>query len=140
MKKTKTWQIVLIIIIASVFYSLPFIGIAAIAYFFDNQTLEYQKDGSIIVDDIKINNDIETYYDETTNTYYISGTLVNGDDDLESVSIYFKLYDKDNNVLGTASAYMDKLDKNENWKFKATYSSLDASEVSTYEIINIEYY
>lgn len=59
--------------------------------------------------------------------YYVEGYVQNNTDkEYTYVSIEFNLYDADGAIVGTASDYIDNLEANSKWKFKA--SSLTTSE------------
>ena len=56
------------------------------------------------------------------------------------MSVSYRLYDVDGNILGEATAYLETLGSEKTWKFKATYNDVDASEVSTFEFLGVDYY
>ncbi len=57
---------------------------------------------------------------------YIHGILKNNTDkEYGYIQVSFSCYDKDNNLLGTALANVNKLQPNGSWKFKAMYLGTD---------------
>ena len=104
---------------------------------------EVEKDGTILIDKERftISNEIKSYYDSDKETFYIVGTLKNNTTKQYSdIVLNFAVYDLNGNILGNAYAYLDQIDKNETWKFKANYDDVDATDAVSYKLIEVEYY
>lgn len=143
-KRTNKLVVVLIVIFTVVLTFLPIIGIMYLVFFSDsvfNTEFKENNYGEIIVDDdAKISN-VDGYYDNVSNNYYVQGYLENLDDDkIEFVSIEYLVYDKNNVLLGTAYASIDNISANTKWKFKAIYDGIDSNEVVKYELSSVELY
>jgi hypothetical protein len=83
----------------------------------------------------------DAFYKEEDNAYYITGYLKNTTNKIyTSISLTYRVYDKDKNVLGEATAYLETLGKQKTWKFKAVYQDIDVEEVDSYEFVGIDYY
>lgn len=94
-------------------------------------------------DDVKVNNGETTQTEAATEekakyeisdikmesnsaATYIHGILKNNTDkEYGYIQVSFSCYDKDNNLLGTALANVNKLQPNGSWKFKAIYLGSD---------------
>lgn len=142
-KRTSKVTIILLVILSVIFmYGLP-IGLGIWAAFSDISFPKYEeKNGEIIIDkgDLVISN-VTSYYDSENDVFYIEGLLKNNEDKLrEYINITFTIYDGDNNVLGEAEAYLNSLEGNGTWKFKAKYIENDARSVSNYKFSSIELY
>jgi len=84
---------------------------------------------------------IEGYKGSYDETYYINGTLKSNEVEKQDfVVIRFNLYDKKGNVLGTAIAGINNVEKDKEYKFKAMSLTTDedARKVYRYDIKNIE--
>jgi len=140
-KRTSKWVIVLLVILSVMFmYGIP-IGLGIWAAFSDSTSYE-EKNGEIIIDkgDLVINN-ITSYYDSEEEVFYIEGLLKNNEDKTyEYVAVMFTVYDKNNNILGEAEAYLTSLEGKETWKFKAKYLDNDAIDVNSYKFSSVELY
>ena len=104
---------------------------------------EVEKDGTILIDKERftISNEIKSYYDSDKETFYIVGTLKNNTTKQYcDIVLNFAVYDLNGNILGNAYAYLDQMDKNETWKFKASYDDVDATDAVSYKLIEVEYY
>lgn len=139
-RNTPTWAKILIVMLVILFYGF-FIWIC----FFEtsNSNIAMNKNGSISIDDGKltIQKDVKGYYDEETKTFYILGILTNNSsNNYDYISIEYHVYDKEGNVLGNAYANINRLKKGKSWRFKVTYEDIDASEVKTFKISNVETY
>ena len=140
-KRTSKWLIVLLVILSVIFmYGIP-IGLGIWVSLNDTTNYE-ERDGQININkgDLVINN-INSYYDSEDDAFYIEGFLKNNKDRVyEYVSVTFYVYDKDNNVLGEATAYLSMLEGNKTWKFKAGYFENDSEEVASYKFSSVEVY
>lgn len=142
MKKTKTWKIVLLCILCVVIYLLPITGIVFVSYVEEKGKTFEIKDNIIEISKGKmIIEGEDAFYDEKEETYYITGYLKNTTKkEYDNVSVSYRLYDVDSNILGEATSYLETLGSKKTWKFKAIYSDIDASEVSTFEFLGVDYY
>jgi hypothetical protein len=142
MKKTKKIQIVLLVILAVVIYSLPVVGILFLNKLDEESTkFEVKED---IVDigngNMTISN-VESFYQEEDEIYYVVGYLKNETDkDYESISLTYRFYDENGIILGDAETYVSNLNEQDTWKFKVLFSEIDADLVKTYELIAVKYY
>lgn len=142
-KKTSKWMMVLLIIIASIFTFAPFIIFGLALFFESNTKYEINDNGTISINknSLTISSDIKGYYDEKNDVYYIEGYLKNNKNkEFGYADITYIVYDKDNNILGEATASISKIQKNGTWKFKAIYSENDAAEVKDFKISDIQIY
>ena len=143
-KRTNKWVMVLIVVVATLFTVLPF-GLVIYSFFaFENSVyteFEEKENGDIsIKKDIKVY-DVEGFYNEEEKSYYVQGYLENkSKSDLEFINIEYSVYDKEDTLLGTAYASIDSLKANTKWKFKAIYSDIDSSEISRFELSEVEFY
>ena len=73
-------------------------------------------------------------------TYKISGLIRNfGDEECRNLFISYTLYDKDGNILGYATADLERLDEGKTWKFIAKPYELDSlALVDHYELQEID--
>jgi len=143
-KRTSKLVIALIVIFTTVLTILPIVAFICFIFFFDEGVyteFKENKYGEIIVeDDVKIYN-VDSYYDNVSGNYYVQGYLENLDDEeIEYISIEYSVFDRNNDLLGTAYASIDYLDANTKWKFKAIYSDIDSNEVYRYELSEVEIY
>lgn len=143
-KRTSKWLVVLIIVIATIFTVLPIVGMVyAIFVFEDNIYTEFKQEDSGIISvnkDIKISN-VEGFYNEEDDSYYVQGYLDNSSkNNLEFLYIEYLVYDKNDVLLGTAYCSVDNLKSNTKWKYKAIYSDIDSSEISRFELSRVEFY
>jgi len=142
MKKTKKWQIILIVALAMIIYVLPIASIFVLSYFEEKAKTFEVKDNIIEISKGKlIIENVDSFYDEEDKTYYVTGYLKNTTEkEYDFIDISYRLYDKDGNILGEATTYLDNLSSKKTWKFKATYSDVDANEVDKFEFLGIDYY
>lgn len=142
MKKTKKWQIILIVVLAMIIYVLPIAGIFVLSYFEEKTKTFEVKDKIIEISKGKlIIENVDSFYDEEDKTYYVTGYLKNTTEkEYDFIDISYRLYDKDGNILGDAAAYLDNLGSKKTWKFKAIYTNIDAKEVEKVEFLEIDYY
>lgn len=140
-KRTSKKKIALIVVLCLIVYALPVLAFIGFAYYCEDE-LKYvvEEDGTVNIgkDNIIISNDVTGEYDEYY-TYYISGKL-KASGDYDELEIKYKVYDEEKNILGYAVAYVEHVEKDESWKFKATYNAIDASEVKSYAFDSIDYY
>lgn len=140
--KSKKKKIVLLVFLIILVYAVPF-TLAMLAIHFENEKKTFEiKDGQVEISKGKMTIEREdAYYNEEEETYYVTGYLKNKTkEDYESISVKYRLYDVDENILGEATAYLEELEEGQVWKFKATYYEIDAKEVSTFEFSGIDYY
>ena len=139
-RRTPTWVIVLIVAMVVLFY-VGFIGLCI--FVSDDSDVKTNKNGSVSIDDgqLTIEKGTKGYYDETTDNFYIIGTLTNNSsDDYDYVTINYHVSDKDGNILGNATDSIDNLEKGKSWKFKVVYQNVDAKEVKKFKINNVSTY
>lgn len=142
MKKTKTWKIVLLVLLAFLIYALPTILIILFGIFEESPKKFEIKDNIVEISKGKMTiTDMESFYNEEDNTYYVTGYLKNKTDKTYTgLSIEIRLYDKEGNILGEETSYLETLKENKTWRFKISYSGIDSKEVDSYEITEIYYY
>lgn len=125
-------------------YILFFVGMFYLMFKLDTSVhTEFEKNsyGEIIVD-----NNVKVYgtsglYLDSVESYYVQGYLENNsNNDIEFVAVEYNVYDMNNTLLGTADAYIEVVNSNTKWKFKAIYSGIDASKVIRYELSKVEFY
>ena len=143
-KRTSKWVIALIVIFSVICTILPIIAVVFLLIFFDESVYtEFEENnyGEILVDDDARIYGVESYYDLDNDSYCIQGYFENLDDEeIDYVYIEYLLYDKNDVLLGSATAYVDNLKANGKWKFKATYYDIDSREVAKYELSSVEIY
>lgn len=143
MRKRKWWQVGLIFLVAFVVYALPAILIFTIAIFDSNGSKKFEvKDNIVEISKGKMKiTDMESFYSEENNQYYVTGYLKNETTKKHTgISIEIRIYDKDGYVLGESSSYLDEIKENQTWKFKIIYEEIDAKEAASYEITEVYYY
>lgn len=106
----------------------------------------------IIMDEMNyINDDVEknlivkkgltTYLDDESYTYVVSGYVTNiSKNPYYEVEIEYYLYDENNNIIGEATDYVEKIDKGKTWKFSAEYYGIDYKEIKRIELNELEGY
>lgn len=141
-KRRPIWQYVLLVLGCLCFYVLPFGLLFGLSFIEDDTKFETLKSGEVSINNKKlvIEKDVKSKYRFTDNTLYIYGYIKNNSkEDIENLSLDYELYDKDGTILGVATAYLDNLPKGKTWKFKATYSDMDAKDVKKYNLISVVY-
>lgn len=142
-KTTSKWLIVLIIVLAVIFTVLPIAGVIYAIVEDSSIVTEFERndnDEVLLKKNIVISNETGIY-NEDDGTYYIQGYLQNNsEDNLNYARIEYFVYDKNNNLLGTADCTITNLKQNIKWKYKATYYSIDSSEISKFELSRVELY
>lgn len=143
-KRTSKWLIAIIVVFATIFTILPFAGVAFMFFYFDDgiyTEFKEKSNGDIIVEDELRIYDVESFYDEISNNYYIQGYLENiSGEELEYISLEYYVYDKDDVLLGTAYGSLDYLKIDAKWKFKANYMDVDSNEATKFELSSVEVY
>lgn len=141
MKNKFNWQVALIIGLI-IFWIVVFIGFTLFIMSIDDE-YKVEENGIISINngELEISNEIKAYYDEENNIYYIEGSLINNtNEEYDNVKINYNVYDQDGYILGQAYDYITNLEGNGKWKFKVSYSGIDAKDVETYKFISIEAY
>ncbi len=143
-KKRPIWQYVLIVIISLFLCYIPVLFIIGIMAF-DHQEAKFKQlsNGSISVGngDLLIERNVKVTYDYINKEVHIIGYLKNKTKkEIEDVSLSYELYDKKDNIIGTASAYIEFLPEGKTWKFVAVYSELNAKEVANIELNEVDYF
>lgn len=141
-KKRPIWHYILLIIGCLSFYILPFCFLGWLSIIDTEGKIEKLKTGEFSIDHnvLVVDKDVESKYLYSDSTFYIYGYLKNNSNkDVEYLSMEYELYDKNDNILGAANAYIESLPKGKKWKFKATYSDIDAKEVQKYKLIKVDY-
>ena len=140
MKKSIPVWVIVICSVGILFYGslicLDLIG-------FNNFKYEVQTDGTILLNKGKftVSSELKSYYDVDSETFYVEGILTNNTKKTYyDVNLNFAIYDLDGNILGNAYASLDRIDKTESWKFKASYYEIDATDAVSYKLIDITYY
>lgn len=136
-KNTPSWLKVLIIGLTILVYGL-FISIIFFSDF--DPIFKKNRNGSVSINDGKlmIQKDIDGYYEEEDKTFYILGTLTNNTANYyDYIELEYIVYDEEGNILGNASATLNQLKKGKSWRFKIVYDGIDAKEVSSFELSNI---
>lgn len=130
--KLPKWAIIVIFVL-SILVTLP-IGfvIGTAIYEIVEEEIDYEKY-------LVVEGNVSSRYDEDYATYVISGVLRNiSDTDYYGVSIYYNLYDRNNNLIGEATDYIEQLEENETWKFSAEYYGVDIKDIYRIEFDNIQ--
>lgn len=117
-------------------------------FFFDafglnNFKYEVDADGTILLNREKftINSEITSYYDTDTEAFYVEGIFNNNTEkSYYDINLDFVIYDLDGNILGNAYAYLERINGNESWKFKARYDDVDATDAVSYKLVDVSYY
>lgn len=144
-KKVPKW-VILVVVCIVVFIILPmlaFIGFIAYSIFTNYETELIEEGNYTIIDkSLKIDNSlVKGFYDKDTDTYYVTGSISNTDDECYNyVNISYNVYDKEGDLLGTANAYIDNLGKGQTWKFKAYYTDIDSKDVVSYKLNTVEHF
>lgn len=144
-KTTRKPVLIGLVIGGTLLYILFFVGMFYLMFKLDTSVhTDFEKNqyGEIIVDNnVKIYGTSGLYLD-SVESYYVQGYLENNNNyhDIEFVTVEYNVYDMSNTLLGTADAYIEVVNSNTKWKFKAIYSGIDASKVSRYELSKVEFY
>lgn len=124
--KLPKWAVLLIIVL-SLMVAVPGVMLVSLVAYTEinqentNTTLSIEKS--------------EGFYDSKTNTYSITGKITNNnEDDVENIEIEYNLYDKDNNIIGVATAYLEGLKTGNTWKFTAEYTGANAKNITHFDI------
>lgn len=138
-KSIPVWVIV-IVGIALIFYGsliiLDCLGLNSFKY-------EVDTDGTILINNEKftINNEMTSFYDTDSESFYVVGIFNNNTKKTYyGISLEFAIYDLDGNILGNAITYIEKINANESWKFKANYVNVDATDAVSYKLVDVSYY
>ncbi len=136
-KKTNTKWIVLIVVVASLYYLVP-LGLFVFAMITDNYKMEYKvlDNGAISLDKNKltIQEGVRGYYNEEKEAYYIEGKVTNNTNkDYNYLDIRYTLYNDSNEILGEATVFIQNLGAGKTWNFKAIYNDIDANQVTNFE-------
>lgn len=136
--------IVLIIVVVIALFSRVFLigGIFVADIIFNNVNTKFEvQEDVILLNKGKVEiKDYSGFYDEKTETYYITGILSNNDSKDYSVSLTYRVFDKDKNILGEAYSNIGVLNVGESWKFKVPYVEIDANEVDSFELESVDIY
>ena len=103
-----------------------------------NNTKEEQSSQTVTTEPLVLLDGHSGYFSDWT--YYIEGYVQNNTDkEYSYVHVEFNLYDKDGAILGTADDYIDALEANGKWKFKATawLGSDQEKKVASYKLKEI---
>lgn len=103
---------------------------------------DIDNEGNIIIEKDKfiINKEINSFYDEETKGFYIKGTIKNkSKKTYYNVSLNYIIYDLEGNILGNAYAYLDRINSEESWNFKASYLDIDATDAVSYKLVEVNY-
>lgn len=132
--KMPKWAIILIVV-GSIAIALPIIGIIGF-FIYLGITDEIREDN--IESNLKVGNEVTADYIKSEKTYVISGYLKNNDDDdYYGVYVEYSLYDEDGNIIGIATANLDKLSEGEVWRFSAEYTGNNAKDVVKYKLTQV---
>ena len=131
--KLPSWAIALIVL-AFVLCLLPIVAILAFAfifYIFDNVDQ--------INNDLSIDQNVTAIYDKDQNSYVLTGKVSNiSDIPYYDIEIEYTFYDKDGNVIGVASDYLEELDEGKTWKFDVEYVGASSGDIISYELTGLE--
>ena len=131
--KLPSWAIALIVL-AFVLCLLPIVAILAfvfIFYIFDNVDQ--------INNDLSIDQNVTAIYDKDQNSYVLTGKVSNiSDVPYYDIEIEYTFYDKDGNVIGVASDYLEELDEGKTWKFDVEYVGASSGDIISYELTVLE--
>ena len=141
MKKSSIPLWVIIICVVGVLF---YVGIFFIDLFGLNEfKYEVDTDGTILLNREKftISSEITSYYDTDKESFYVEGIFNNNtENSYYDINLDFVIYDIDGNVLGNAYAYLERINENESWKFKARYDDVDATDAVSYKLVDVSYY
>ena len=136
-KKTSTKWIIVIVIIASLYYLVP-VGLMLFAIISDSYGVEYTvlDNGAISIDKNKvtIQEGVRGQYIEEREAYYIEGKVTNNtDEDYNYLEIKYALYNESGEILGEASTFIQTIGAGKTWNFKIIYDDIDAATVTNFE-------
>ena len=57
---------------------------------------------------------------------------------VDIIEIEYTFYDKDGNVIGVASDYLEELDEGKTWKFDVEYVGASSGDIISYELTGLE--
>ena len=137
-KKSMPVWVIILSIIGILLYGIIFYEITSNSFKYEVDT-----DGTILInkDKFTISSEIKSYYDAETEAFYVEGIFTNNTERLYyDLTLNFVIYDLDGNILGNAYASLDRIDKKESWKFKASYYDIDATDAVSYKLIDVSYY
>lgn len=131
--KLPRWAIVLIVL-AFVLCLLPIVAIFALVFIFcifDNI--------DPINDDLLVDQNVTAIYDKDQNSYVLTGKVSNVSDvSYYDIEIEYTFYDKEGNVIGVASDYLEELDEGKTWKFDVEYVGASSGNIISYELTGLE--
>lgn len=131
--KLPKWAIVLIVL-AFVLCLLPIVAIFALVFIFC-----IFNNIEPIDDDLVVDQNVIAIYDEKQSSYALTGKVSNvSDAQYYDIEIEYTFYDKEGNVIGVASDYLEKLDEGKTWKFDVEYVGADSSDIISYELTGLE--
>ena len=131
---------------------LALVAIAIAIYFIFFSTINDDNNEKVVYEDYIISsnhygkiekydpsNTVDGYKGDGNDAYYITGSITAKEDKNFTV-ITFNLYDKDNNLLGTAVAGLNELKKDKSYEFKALslVESKDVVKIDHYKIKSVE--
>lgn len=133
--KLPKWAIVLIVVL-SISTGLPMVFTIGL---FGYAIINDEVNGKKVEKDLVINYNVSTRYDEDYSAYIVTGYITNnGDDSYYGIDISYNLYDKDNNIIGEATDYLEELDEGKTWKFSAEYYGMDIKDIARIEFNDID--
>lgn len=132
--KMPKWSIILVIVL-SVMMVMPMVVIGGLMYFSVTE-YDYLED---MKKELVLDKDIVAGYDKEKQAYVITGKVTNtGDVVYEAVTVYYNVYDNENNIIGEVSDYIESLSPGETWKFSIVYDEKDAMDIYTYSFDRID--
>ena len=128
--KLPKWAVLLIIVLSLMVAVLGIMLVSLVAY------TEINQENISTALSIKKS---EGFYNSKTNTYSITGKITNNnEDDIENIQIDYNLYDKDNNIIGVATTYLEELKTGNTWKFTAEYTGPNAKNITHFDINKLD--
>ena len=92
-----------------------------------------------INNDLSIDQNVTAIYDKDQNSYVLTGKVSNiSDRPYYDIEIEYTFYDKDGNVIGVASDYLEELDEGKTWKFDVEYVGASSGDIISYELTGLE--
>lgn len=130
--KLPKWAIILIFV-------LSFLVTLPIGFIIGTTVYEIIEEETNAEKYLVVEGNVTSKINEEYGAYIITGTIKNTKDtDYYGISVYYNLYDRNNNLIGEATDYIEELKENETWKFSAEYYGVDINDIYRIEFDNIQ--
>ena len=128
--KLPKWAI--FVIIGTAILNLIVVGLFIILIIVDESNYDINKN-------LILSEELTTYLDDESYTYIVSGYVTNKSKrPYYDVEIEYYLYDKNGNIIGEATDYVEKIKEGKSWKFSAEYYGIDYKEIKRVELNELE--